>query len=377
MKILYVLSYLSKNGGVQSVVNNYTSQLMKYKDITIDFLTLLPNDEEMVKSIELLGGHVYQIAGSREKKLSLFIKEIKSFFKNHHDYDIIHSHQTNLDLFYLKEAKKWNIPVRIMHAHNTNCDISKIRMEVIKLSSRIYANYYFACSSESGKWMYGNKIAGGNRFYVVNNAILFDKYAYNEATREKYRSINKLDKNFVIGNVSRMTSTKNHSFLIDVFYEIKKMDQSAKLFLVGDGPLKEELIEKVKRLEMQDDVVFYGLSNEVNNLLQMMDVFVLPSLFEGVPVSIIEAASSGIKYVISENIDSHLNKNDLELKLCLSDGAKVWAKEIYDFAKKYNRKNEKQLIENSGFDIEVESKKIAKIYQEILHYERNKNEKNK
>lgn len=377
MKILYVLSYLSKNGGVQSVVNNYTSQLMKCNNITIDFLTLLPNDEEMVKSIELLGGHVYQIAGSEEKKLSLFIKEIKRFFKDHHDYDIIHSHQTNLDLFYLREAKKWKIPVRIMHAHNTNCDISKIRMEAIKISSRIYANYFFACSLESGKWMYGNKIADGNKFYVINNAILFDKYAYDEKTREKYRKINKLDKKFVIGNVSRMTSTKNHSFLIDVFYEIKKMDKSAKLFLVGEGPLKEELVEKVKKLGIQNDVIFYGLSNEVNNLLQMMDVFVLPSLFEGVPVSIIEAASSGIKYVISENIDSHLEKNELELKLNLSDGAKAWANEIYAFAKKYDRKNEKKLIEKSGFDIEVESKKLVQIYQEILHNERDKNEKNK
>lgn len=116
MRVLHVLSYISKNGGIQNLVSNYIEFLDK-TDMQIDFLTFLPNDEKMVEELKRHGHNVYQIKGSEEKDLFLFIKEIKRFFKEHHDYDILHNHQTNLDLFYMREAKKWKIPVRIMHVH--------------------------------------------------------------------------------------------------------------------------------------------------------------------------------------------------------------------------------------------------------------------
>ena len=152
MKILYVLSYISRNGGVQNIVNNYINHLDK--SIEVDFLVLLPGEVELEKKLKEQGHNIYYIKGSEEKKLSLFLKEIKKFFQEHHDYDIIHSHQTNLDIFYLREAKKWKIPVRIMHTHSTSCDISKVRIKILKLMSKRYANYYFACSLEAGKFMF-------------------------------------------------------------------------------------------------------------------------------------------------------------------------------------------------------------------------------
>ena len=364
MKVLYILSYLSKNGGVQSVVNNYYNNLSK--DIEVDFLTLLPGDEEFEQELEKKGSKVYHIGGSKEKNLFIFLKEIKKFFREHHDYDILHNHQTNLDLFYLKEAKKWKIPVRIMHAHNTNCDISKLRMKILKLTSKRYANYYFACSEEAGKFMFGKNIINNKRFYVINNAIDVEKYEYNEEIRNKVQNQIKMNDNFVVGNVSRMTEIKNHKFLIEIFNEILKITNNAKLLLVGDGPLKEELIEKVKILQIEDKVVFYGTTNKVHEVLQAMDVFILPSLFEGVPVTIVEAAASGIKYVISDTIDSHLKENELELKLNLNLSAKEWADKIIEFSMKYQRKKQKELLVASKFDIKKETEKLEEIYVRAL-----------
>lgn len=365
MRILYVLSYISRNGGVQTVVNNYYEH-MKSSKIKVDFLVLLPGDKEMEEEWEKRGCKIYHIRGSKEKNLLLFCKEIKKFFKEHHDYDIIHSHQTNLDLFYLREAKKWKIPVRILHAHNTNCDISKIRMMILKLTSKFYANYFFACSEEAGSFMFGKNIKKNKRFYVINNAIDVEKYVYNSRIREEQRKENHIENNFVIGNVARMADIKNHEFLLKVFKEILVINKNAKLLLIGNGPLEEKLKKEAKELEIDENVIFYGVTNKVNDLLQAMDVFVLPSLFEGVPLTVIEAAASGTKYVISDKIDSHLKKNDLELKLSLNETPEFWAKQILRFAKDYTKVNQKELLVESKFDIDTEANRLEKIYQEIL-----------
>ena len=367
MKVLYVLSYLSKNGGVQSVVNNYFKHLNK--NIQVDFLVLLPGDKEMEEEIRKKGCNIYYLKGSQEKNLFLFLKEIKKFFREHHDYDILHNHQTNLDIFYLREAKKWKIPVRIMHAHSTRYDIGKIRMLILRLMSKVYSNYYFACSKEAGQFMFGKNIINNPKFYVINNAIYSKEYNFNSEIRDKVRKENNLENNLVIGNVSRMVESKNHEFLLEIFYEILKIHKKSKLLLVGNGPLENKLKEKVKKLNIEDNVIFYGVSNKVNEILQGIDVFVLPSIFEGVPVTIIEAAASGVKYVISDTIDSHLKHNDLELKLNLNLTAEEWAKSILEFAKKYNRENQKELIKESGFDIEEQTDRLEKIYLKIMQGE--------
>lgn len=370
MKILYVLSYLSFDGGVQSVVNNYWNALEK-ENVQIDFLTLLPGDKKLEDELRQKNCNIYQLKGSEEKNLFLFMKEIKNFFKEHHDYDILHNHQTNLDMFYLREARKWKIPVRIMHAHSTNCDISKVRMTILRKMSKRYANYYFACSEEAGKWMFGRNIDKSDTFYIFNNAIDTEKYSYNEEIRNKIRKENHLENAFIVGNVARMVEMKNHQFLVDIFQEILKIQKNAKLLLIGDGPLKSVIQEKVERLNLQDNVIFWGATNQVHEMLQMMDVFVLPSLYEGVPVSVIEAAASGMKYVISDTIDSHLKENQLELKIHLNDKAEDLAQRILDFSVSYDRKNQKQLLQESGYDIITQASELKEIYKKLWQGEKN------
>ena len=171
-----------------------------------------------------------------------------------------------------------------------------------------------------------------------------------------------------------MIEMKNHLFLLEVLKEILKIQSNAKLLLVGDGPNKEKIQKKAEELEIQENIIYYGVTDKVNEVLQAMDVFVLPSLYEGVPLTVIEAAASGLKYVISDTINSHLDKNKLELKLSLQLTAKEWAEKIINHAKNYSRQDQKELISNSGFDIKKQALLLEKIYKEIS-CEENKNEK--
>lgn len=192
---------------------------------------------------------------------------------------------------------------------------------------------------------------------------------YNETVRQEQRKENHIENNFVIGNIARMIEMKNHLFLLEVLKEILKIQPNAKLLLVGDGPYKGEVQKKAEELELQKDVIYYGVTDKVNEVLQAMDVFVLPSLYEGVPLTVIEAAASGIKYVISDTINSHLEKNELELKLSLQLAAKEWAEKILNHTKEYNRRNQRKLIEDSGFDIKKQTLLLEKIYKDILQGE--------
>lgn len=192
---------------------------------------------------------------------------------------------------------------------------------------------------------------------------------YNETVRQEQRKENHIENNFVIGNVARMIEMKNHLFLLEVLKEILKIQPNAKLLLVGDGPYKGEVQKKAEELELQKDVIYHGVTDKVNEVLQAMDVFVLPSLYEGVPLTVIEAAASGIKYVISDTINSHLEKNELELKLSLQLAAKEWAEKILNHTKEYNRRNQRKLIEDSGFDIKKQTLLLEKIYKDILQGE--------
>jgi len=366
IKLLYVLSYISENGGVQAVVNNYYSQLKHNKNLQIDFLVLLPGNEEMEKNIMLEGSNVYHLNGSKEKNIFLFVKEIRNFFKEHHDYDVIHSHQTNLDFFYLMEAKKYKIPVRIMHSHSAGTSLGKLRMAITKKLSSFFSNVHFACSKEAGEYYFGNNFT--KKGYVFNNAINVDKYTFNEALREKYRKELNIENNFVIGNVARMDENKNQRFLLDLLRSIKdKSNNNIKLLLIGDGPLKEELVEYSKKLNISDDVIFYGVSNKVPELLQAMDLFILPSRYEGVPLTVVEAISSGLPCYISDTIDSHMAENELENKFSLDDNINVLADRIIEYMNgKHERTDTRDIIIKSGFCIKNEASKLLDKYIELL-----------
>lgn len=214
--------------------------------------------------------------------------------------------------------------------------------------------------------MFGNNIEKSKKFYIINNAINVDKYTYNEELRTRVREKYNIKDEYVVGNISRMSPVKNLDFLINVFYEILKIKKNSKLLLVGDGPIIEKLKKQVEDLNIQDKVIFTGVSEKTWEELQAMDVFVIPSFFEGGPITMFEAAASGLKYIISDKIIKKLKKNDLELQLSLNSTPKEWAEQIVQFSRNYKRCDQKKLLEDSGYDIKLQAVKLKEIYKSAL-----------
>ena len=269
------------DGGVESVVMNYYRNIDRDK-IQFHFLcdedsTDIPYDE-----IEKLGGKVIVIPPYQ--KLFKYQKELYKIFKEN-NYKIVHSHINALSVFPLRIAKKAGVPIRIAHSHSTS-NKKEWKKNILKMIlrpfSKLYANNYFACTEYAGKWLFGKKVVERKELNVINNAIDLKKFEFNENTREDLRKELGIKEDvLVIGHVGRFMKQKNHEFLIDVFEKAIKQDDNIYLILVGQGPLEDKIKEMAKEKGIENKILFLGQRNDVNKLYQAMDIFVLPSLYEG------------------------------------------------------------------------------------------------
>ena len=219
--------------------------------------------------------------------------------------------------------------VRIAHSHSTTNKKEHLRnfiKNILRLFSKKYATHYFACSELAGRWLFGDKTFNKGEVTVINNAIELEKYKFNEQTRDSLRAKYGLTNQFVIGHIGRFMSQKNHTFLIDIFYEVVKRQHNSKLLLIGDGPLYDEIVNKVHTLNLDDKVVFTGVKQNAYDYYNAMDVFVLPSLYEGLPVVGVEAQANGLPIVTSDTVTRDLNIAGGVDYLSLGETASFWAK---------------------------------------------------
>lgn len=220
-----------------------------------------------------------------------------------------------------------------------------------------YATELFACGHEAGKWMFGSI-----EFTVLNNAIDAERYAYDEKKRKEIRAELSIPENaLVIGHVGRFAPPKNHTFIVDLFDRITKMRNDSVLLLVGDGDLKAGIEEKVKILGLSDKVVFTGLRSDVDRLLQAMDVFLFPSVYEGLPLSIIEAQAAGLPCLISDKVPDECRITDCVQQLSLDDPIEIWIQAVLN-AGGTERKETLTLIRNAGYDIKTNAVKLQDYY---------------
>ena len=267
---------------------------------------------------------------------------------------------TNID--YLVYAKKYGIKKRIIHAHNSGNETSKLRgifhyLNKTRLSQ--YATDYWSCSMVASEYFYNENIINSPKHHIINNAIQTKDYAFDEAVRNEIRKEYKLEDKYVIGHVGRFQYQKNHEFLVDVFNEYLKLDDNAVLMLVGQGEGEKVIREKVVNLGITDKVMFMGVRSDVNKLLQAMDIFVLPSHFEGLPLVLVEAQSAGLPCYGSKDVitkESDVTGN-IEF-ISLDDGDKKWAQIIYDNKKSDDRNKYTQLVIDAVFDINTETNKF-------------------
>lgn len=353
-------------------ITNYVRQNLKFIDkerFQFDFVTF-SEKLDFEEEINSYGGKVHYLKIRPEIDREKFIYDMNKIFDE--GYDVVHLHTSYWKDFLVEEiAIERNVPKIIVHSHSTMVDISdeKKREEAInvhnnqkKLFDYDLATDFIACSTEAADWLFGDNIHKKD-IKIFNNAIDTEKFSYNEEIRAKYRKKLNIEDDFVLGHVGRFTYLKNHSFLIDVFYEVSKVIDNAKLVLVGDGPLKENVHKKVEEYGISDKVLFLERREDVNNIMQAMDVFLFPSRFEGLGLVLIEAQCSGLKCISSKFVpkESQLTTLIKYLKYDLE----LWVKNIVSLSAGYKRIDKNNEITQKGYSLKKQIKLIENMYSEF------------
>lgn len=349
-------------GGVESVVMNYYRHIDRTK-IQFDFLCDEDSTNIPYEEIEQLGGRVILIPPYQ--KVFKYQKELIRIFKEN-NYKIVHSHINTLSVFPLRAAKKAGVKVRIAHSHSTTNKKEwkkNLLKQVLRTFSKVYATDYMCCSELAGRWLFGDKAYDSVKVYLLNNAIDLDKFKYNESLRkEKRKELGIGEDTLVIGHIGRFVAQKNHTFLIDIFNEVHKKNSNSLLLLVGQGPLKEEIKNKVKELKLDDSVRFLGQRNDANELYQAFDVFCLPSLYEGLPVVGVEAQASGLLCILSGAMTKETKVLESTKFNSLENNSLNWAELILNSVESYKRSNTFEKMTESKFNIDVEVKNLENYY---------------
>ncbi|MBO6214911.1 MAG: glycosyltransferase [Lachnospiraceae bacterium] len=367
LKVLCVLPSLNLCGGIESFAMNYYRNLDD--DICMDFITHNCHDNELYDEIISKGNSVTVLPVFNLKNYRTCLKEIDKFFSAHPDYDIIHCHMANGACFYFKSAKKYGNPLLIIHSHQDNYADTALHalrnIPLIKKGIRL-ATHRAACTTQAGDFLFGKKT-----YKTITNAIEPAHYIFDEALRDQVRSSLMLPKDgILLGTVGRLTEQKNPLFLLEILTYLPK---NYHLMYVGEGHLTEAVQSKAESLELSDRVHMVGSVSVVSPYFSAMDIFILPSLYEGLGIVNIEAQASGLPTIVSDKVPSDANMGELFTSIPLSSPAKEWADRIKKISSginpeaTHNRKDKKwcDAITNNGYDIKKEAKTLADYYRNI------------
>ncbi len=356
IRILQIIPSAYQGSGILQVVLNWHRNIDRTK-IQFDYLFSKPTTDNSARAeIESLGGRVYELPHPYQHPIK-FLKETFLFFKNN-KYYTLHSHMTNLNLFFYPLAKIFGTKNIIQHAHGTKWSDKKIngwRNYLMLHAVWPLITHKFACSQQAGEVFFGNN------FKVIKNGVDLEKFTYNPEVRSAKRKELNLENNFVIGHIGRFSNEKNHKFLIDIFENIIRLEPSAKLVLVGSGPIQKEIREYVKRKKLEEKIIFLGVCKNVVELYSVLDVFCLPSLHEGMPLVALEAQCCGIPCLFSDTISEEVLVSPNSKMLSLKESPKIWADQILTLRNnKY--KSSRQYLEKQGFNIKDIAKQIYDLY---------------
>ncbi len=360
IRILHVVTAMNR-GGLETMLMNFYRNIDR-NVVQFDFLVHRSKKGDYDDEVLKMGGKIYRLPNISLKNIKGYISEMTKFFKEHTEYSIVHSHIDALSCIPLKIAKNAHVPVRIAHSHNNNFEMDSkypIRM-LLKKMIKGNATDLFACSSEAFEFMFGLKCKEGA---VVNNAIDTSKFKFSREIRIEKRKELGIDNKFVVGHIGRFHFQKNHEFLIDIFKKVYDKDKDAVLVLIGAGADEEKIKMKVSDLGLDEAVKFLGVRSDISDLMQTMDVFVLPSRFEGLGIVLIEAQATGLKCFTSDKVVPEEAKvTDLLEFIALEKSAEFWANEILRYKSGYERKDTTQQIIDAGFEIQSVAKRLQEFY---------------
>lgn len=361
IKVLIVATTKLELDGITNVILNYYRSIDK-SDMKIDFV--VPNElrNDLSEEFKSNRSKIFKIIGRTRNPIK-YIKTLSNIIKEN-QYDIVHAHGNSYTLAVeMYAAKLGGCKIRIPHSHNTTSKHMLVHNMLKGLFNKNYT-HGFACSQKAGEWLYGTK-----KFEIINNGINIDKYKYKDEVREQYREKYKLENNKVIGHIGGFNEQKNHKFLINVFYELYKLDNSYRLMLIGDGQLRADIENQVKDLGLTDMTIFMGKTLDVPNLMQAMDIIIMPSKYEGLPLSLVEAQSASLPCFISTAISKEVKMTNLVKFIDLNKSPSEWAKIINEY--KYNdrdeiKDNSCRNIEEKGYSIRENANKMKSLYLEYI-----------
>jgi glycosyltransferase involved in cell wall biosynthesis len=365
-RVLQVVTIMNL-GGLESFLMTIYRNIDRTK-VQFDFLVHRKERGAFDDEIEQLGGRIFRMDPIRPTKYFKYKNELKSFFTRHNEYSVIHSHINENSAIVLSVAKTSGISVRIAHSHaKATAGPYKFLRELLKRNISSYSTMNLACSTDAGKWLYG-----ANEFHVFKNSIDVEKFKYpkNDSKIRKIKtSIGFNQDDFVIGLIARFSPTKNHEFLIEVFNAYLKLNKNSKLLLVGDGDLKNSLEKKIKQLNIENYVVFTGNVSNPEDYLGVMNLFLMTSFNEGMPVVLIEAQCNGLPILMSDTIPDEIELTDLTYRKSLNLSADNWATKITEIYRAHQNKlrhGYEQVIRDKHFDIKTNAQRLVDLYVSSL-----------
>ena len=359
IRVVHVLGDLSV-GGVESFIMSVYRRIDRDK-IQFDFLVHNLKNDDYRKEIEELGGRIFILDRLNFINPLKYIKDLDKILENHKEISILHCHFRGTEPIILKISKKHGL-MTISHNHGPQ-NYSKFKTflrNAFKNQVLKYSDLKLACSDQVGIDFFGK---GG--YIKINNGIDLDKYKFDEGIRQKIRRDLNISDNYVLINVGSLTEIKNQEFLIRIMPDLVKRDPSIRLILAGDGDLRFDLENLSKDLGVSDKVIFLGTSDRVNELLMASDLFLFPSLREGLGIAAIEAQASGLKSIISTNVPSEVNVTDKTMFLDLDP--KKWVTEIIK-SKDYKREDQLEKIKDAGYDIKLSALDLSFLYYKLVDY---------
>jgi len=343
--------------GLETVLMNYYRNIDRTK-IQFDFLTHRPDRDDYDDEIEEMGGRIYRAPRLYPQNYPAYFAYMKQFFAEHPEYQIVHSHIDAMSYLPLLAAKKAGVPVRISHSHNTGLDkdLKYALKQYFRYRLPSAANCFWACGEKAGEFLFR-----GIPFTVIPNAIDPEKFCYRPEIRKAKREELGLENRFTVGHVGRFSNQKNHGFLLEIFCQIQKTAPDAVLLLAGKGENEEIIREKVHTLGIEKSVHFLGSRSDVNQLYQAMDVFVMPSKFEGIPMVGIEAQFSGLPCIFSDKVPEETVFTSNCQFVELDQPAEYWANRVLCAA---SQRSESSLV-SEKYNIRYAHRTLEKNYYDL------------
>lgn len=370
MRILNVIGR-RPTGGIGSVVKNYQKHLDK--DVVFDYLLFSDYPEGPFDSeVKNLGSKVYIVPSLKLKNYIAINSQLNKLFHNiKNNYDIMHIHTVNVAFLVVNKAKKIGLNNIIAHSHATKFSDSKLkslRNNILCKNLKQMTNYYAACSYEAGEFLFGRNSMINDEVKIIKNAIEIDKYKFSISKRKEFRKELNFDSDdYLIGCIGRLSPQKNLSFALEVFRElVKKNDaKNYKLLIVGEGPELEKLEDLTNKYKINDKVVFMGFRNDIQDILSGIDLFFMPSIYEGLPVIGVEALSSGLPCVFSEAISKEFDSSK-SFYISFKNDIEEWSSNLYSISN-FPIDRTEVVTNELGYNICEEAKKLKEYYSNIIN----------